>query len=344
VSTPVGRPDGEESSIGGLSAGNSNPSDTRRNDVTTDSDGSSTQEIPRVQSTGESRRGTGPQLGSDISESRSRPQPDGDRAGHIVETVGSPGDRSHIPPVVVTQQADTTREHRTVPDQGLGVEPSGAGAFAGADRTPALDPEAVMAREKSRFGGMKLGSAFFGWLTATGLAVLLIAVLAAAGVAFGVTGATNVDQAVQASQNGTGTAKTVGLIGAIVLAVIILIAYYCGGYVAGRMARFDGVKQGFAVWLWAIFTSAIIAAVAAIAGSKYNVLSQLNLPRIPVDEGAVTTVGIIAIVAAVVIALVGALIGGQVGTRFHRRVDAVGFGSGDRAIEGSPATSRDIRF
>lgn len=33
----------------------------------------------------------------------------------------------------------------------------------------------VAAREKEQFGGMKFGAAFFGWLTATGAAVLLTA-------------------------------------------------------------------------------------------------------------------------------------------------------------------------
>lgn len=199
------------------------------------------------------------------------------------------------------------------------------------------DRETVLARERDRFGGMKLGSAFFGWLAATGLAVLLIAILAAAGVVFGVTSTANVNQAVQATQSGTGTAKTVGLVGAIVLLVILFLAYYCGGYVAGRMARFDGFRQGFAVWLWAIFTTAIIAAIAAIAGAKYNVLSQLNLPRIPVKEGTVTTVGLIAIAVAIVAALIGALLGGKVGTRFHRKVDAAGFEvAADRRIASRP--------
>jgi hypothetical protein len=202
------------------------------------------------------------------------------------------------------------------PDTDIRTEPH---APAAADRVT------VLARERERFGGMKLGAAFFGWLAATGLAVLLIAVLAAAGVAFGVTNPANVDKAVQESQNATGTAKTVGLVGAIVLLVILFLAYYCGGYVAGRMARFSGFKQGFAVWLWAIFTSAIIAAVAAIAGAKYNVLAQLNLPRIPVQEGSVTAVGLIAIAAAVLVSLIAALIGGKMGTRFHRKIDAVGF-------------------
>lgn len=187
------------------------------------------------------------------------------------------------------------------------------------------DRETVVARERERFGGMKFGAGFFGWLTATGLAVLLLAILAAAGVAFGITSNSNVNQAVQQANSGTGTAKTVGLIGAIVLLVILFLAYYAGGYVAGRMARFDGFRQGLGVWLWAIITTAVIAAVAATAGSKYNILANLNLPRIPVKEGSVTTVGIIAIAAALLAALLGALLGGKVGTRYHRKVDAAGY-------------------
>ena len=42
------------------------------------------------------------------------------------------------------------------------------------------DREAVVAREKEEYGGVKVGSAFFGWLTATGTAVLLTALAAAA--------------------------------------------------------------------------------------------------------------------------------------------------------------------
>lgn len=45
--------------------------------------------------------------------------------------------------------------------------------------------EEVLEREKARYGGMKFGSAFFGWLTATGTAVILTAVLAATGTAVG---------------------------------------------------------------------------------------------------------------------------------------------------------------
>jgi len=56
-------------------------------------------------------------------------------------------------------------------------------------------------------------------------------------------------------------------------------------------------------------------------------LSLLNLPRIPVDEGDVTAVGLIAIAAAILTALIGALLGGLAGMRFHRKVDAEGLNS-----------------
>jgi len=181
-----------------------------------------------------------------------------------------------------------------------------------------------MARQKQRFGGMKIGSAFFGWLTATGMAVLLITLLAAAGVAFGVATDANIDQAAQESQNNTGTAQTVGLIGAITLLVVLFLAYYCGGYVAGRMARFNGLKQGLAVWLWGVLMALAIAAIAAIAGAQYDAFARLNLPRLPINEGQVTAVGAIATGAAIVAALIGALLGGLAGMHYHRKIDKAG--------------------
>jgi len=109
--------------------------------------------------------------------------------------------------------------------------------------------------------------------------------------------------------------------------VILFVAYYCGGYVAGRMARFDGAKQGVAVWLWALVAAVVVAVLGAVAGSKFNVLANLNsFPRIPVDEGQLSTAGIIAAVAAAAAALLGAVLGGLAGMRFHRRVDRTALG------------------
>jgi len=187
-----------------------------------------------------------------------------------------------------------------------------------------VDRHQVLAREKDAHGGVKIGSAFFGWLTATGTAVLLTALVAAAGTAVGVATNTAVGQA---TSQATANAKTVGLVGGIVLLVILFVAYYCGGYVAGRMARFNGMKQGIAVWVWALVIAVLVAVLGAVAGSKYNVLANLNsFPRIPVNEGTISTGGIIALLSAAVASLVGAILGGLAGMRFHRKVDKAGLG------------------
>src|SRR4029453_19263057 len=105
-------------------------------------------------------------------------------------------------------------------------------------------PDEVYAAERAEFGGMKFGSAFFGWLTAAGLGVLLTALVAAVLTALNLS----------AEDVGDGVARVgdLGMAGAVAVAVVVFIAYFAGGYVAGRMARFSGALQGFAVWLWAI--------------------------------------------------------------------------------------------
>lgn len=182
----------------------------------------------------------------------------------------------------------------------------------------------VVEREKEEHGGIKLGSAFFGWLTAVGMAVLLTSLAAAAGAVFGVATDASVDGVTAAAE---GRADTVGIVGAVVLAAIVFVSYYCGGYVAGRMARFDGLKQGVAVWLWAIVVAIVVGVLAAVAGSEFNVLSQLNgFPRLPIGEGTLTTAGIVTLVAVLVVSLSGAALGGLAGMRYHRQVDKTGLG------------------
>lgn len=187
----------------------------------------------------------------------------------------------------------------------------------------AADRHDVAHREREEHGGIKWGSAFFGWLAAMGMAVLLTALLSAVGAAIGL-GTLSADEAeAQGQQN----AETITIVGGVILLVILFIAYYCGGYVAGRMARFDGMKQGMAVWVWAILMAVVIAVSAAVAGSEYNILSQLNgFPRIPIDEGDLQVGGIIAAVLALIVPLIGAILGGLAGMRFHRSVDRTAWG------------------
>jgi len=201
-------------------------------------------------------------------------------------------------------------------------EPDGHLDTARADDPAFATREMAAAREREAFGGIKIGSAFFGWLAATGMAVLLTALVAAAGTAVGLATNTDVNAAVgQATSN-----QTVGIVGIVLLLVILFASYYSGGYVAGRMARFNGAKQGFMVWIWALIAAVLVAVLGMIAGEQFNILAQLNsFPRIPVNEGQVTTTGIIAAVVVALVALVGAVLGGMAGMHFHRKVDRAGF-------------------
>jgi len=202
-----------------------------------------------------------------------------------------------------------------------GSDPTAATATTtteGAHATRGAARDAVAA-QRARFGGIKWGAAFFGWLSANGLAVVLIALLSAAGVAIGLTN--GVDTADEAAAQ----ADTLGIAGGIAILVVLFLAYLAGGYVAGRMARFDGVRQGLAVWVIGLVVVLLLALAGVVLGGQYNVLEQLNLPRIPVDEGAATTAAIITLVAILVVTLVGAVLGGKLGDRYHRRIDRAGF-------------------
>ncbi|HKG64819.1 MAG TPA: hypothetical protein VKB28_12180 [Solirubrobacteraceae bacterium] len=208
------------------------------------------------------------------------------------------------------REEQATRRH--APARGATATAAG-GTVAGREHM-----HAARERQREEYGGVNWGAAFFGWLVAVGLGSLLVAILAAAGAAVGLT--ENVSET-----DATSNAETLGLGGAIALLVVLMIAYYCGGYVAGRMSRFDGARQGFGAWLFGIAVTIVLALAAVILGSEYNVLDQLNLPSLPVGDATLTTGGAIALAAVVLGTLLAAVVGGKAGERYHRKVDRAGF-------------------
>lgn len=186
----------------------------------------------------------------------------------------------------------------------------------------AADRDYVVEREREAFGGLQLGATFFGWLSAMGMAVLLTALLAAVGAAVGLGTGTTVEEAAQQAQQASTAIGWAGLVG---LLVVLFVSYFSGGYVAGRMARFDGVRQGLGVWLWALLAAIVVGLLGMVAGDRFNLLERVNaFPRIPVGEGDLTTIGIVAAILATLVPLAAAILGGQAGMRYHRRVDDVG--------------------
>lgn len=156
------------------------------------------------------------------------------------------------------------------------------------------------ALQHERYGGSKLGSAFFGWLVAVGLTVLL-GVLAGAVMAGAGVDDTRVD-------------------GVVTIAVLV-VGYFAGGYVAGRLARFDGARNGFLSWVVGVLATMALAVPAAFVGAQYDLLSQVQLPTLPTSFGQVTVSNLVLLAIAITATLVAAVLGGRAGEGFHRRVD-----------------------
>jgi hypothetical protein len=195
--------------------------------------------------------------------------------------------------------------------------PSQRESESGSGARPRAERKAVLKDQKAQFGGIHWLVAFFGWLTATGAAVLLTALATALAAVTGL----------GTPGRGEGQISPEAGVGAAVLVLIAVAAsYYVGGYVAGRMARFNGPTQGLAVWLLSIAGSALIAVIGLVSGPGWDALSSLTvLPRIPVNGSLLTAGGIIAAIIGLAATLGGAMLGGLMGTRFHRKIDRVGF-------------------
>ena len=175
----------------------------------------------------------------------------------------------------------------------------------------------VRARQREQYGGFNWGAAFFGWLVAVGLGALLVGLLAAAGAAVGLTELSDSEV--------NGAATEIGLGGGIALLAALAIAYFAGGYVAGRMSRFDGARQGLGAWLLGLVVTVALAVAGAILGSEYNVLERLELPAVPVGDSELATGGALALAVVVLGTLAAAVLGGKAGERYHRKVDRAGY-------------------
>lgn len=164
------------------------------------------------------------------------------------------------------------------------------------------------------FRGFKFGAAFFGWLIAVAITVLLTGVVGA--IATGVDYAATIDWAEMRNQAGT-----VGIVSGALLLVVMALAYYTGGYVAGRLARFDGGRQGVGVWGIGLLVTLVVAGVGALAGNEYNVLDRVEVPTLSLSTDTLTAGGLILAGALLLVTLVAAIVGGKVGMRYHRKID-----------------------
>jgi len=167
---------------------------------------------------------------------------------------------------------------------------------------------ASLAREAG-VGKLSFISVLAGVLVAYGAFAVLAALIGAAATAIGLTN--------DLSRNdwarlGTGSA--------IAAAVVLLLAYLFGGYVAGRMARRAGLLNGLAVFLLAIVLIAAVSAIIASQADADTIRTNLRTLGIPTSGSEWSDIGTLAGIASLVAMLLGALVGGVLGERWHSKL------------------------
>lgn len=169
-------------------------------------------------------------------------------------------------------------------------------------------PAARRAYLREYFGGLDLPAALVGMLTSVALVLVLGGIVTAiADANFNVNDAlTNIEEATASA--------------AIASLLILVVAFGVGGWAAGRMARFDGVRNGVFAALLAVLLSIGLAALTAWAGSEYNLVPNFDATRY-VDEEALTTMGIVGGLLALAAIFISSALGGMWGERYHRVID-----------------------
>lgn len=160
-----------------------------------------------------------------------------------------------------------------------------------------------------RFGGVDVPATLAGALAALGTSVLLAGLLAGAGT-----------YGYQLGLDDAAEKLTVGgLLGGL---ATLLVAFLVGGWVAGRVARYDGGRNGLFTALWFVLLAAATAALGAWAGDKYDVFGNVNFPQ-SFDSDALTGGAIATGLLALAVMLGAGWLGGRLGEHYHRRADSL---------------------
>lgn len=167
---------------------------------------------------------------------------------------------------------------------------------------------------RERFGGIDTPAAIGGMIAMLGTLVFLAALIAA--------GAGTLDYRLNAIDI-DGNLQELELAGVIIAGFVVLASGFVGGWVAARMARFDGVMNGIGAALWLVFLVAVFAALGSFLGAEYNAFQRAGLPdwfsQISGDD--VTAIAVIGAVVGIATLFLGAFLGGMVGEGYNRKVN-----------------------
>ena len=111
-----------------------------------------------------------------------------------------------------------------------------------------------------------------------------------------------------------------GVAGAAVAAVVLLLSYLFGGYVAGRMARRAGTLNGVLVFFLGIVVAVGVAALARLFTTGDDALRNLRSIGVPTSRGEWSQIGTFAGIASLAGMFLGSLLGGAAGERWHGKL------------------------
>ena len=123
-----------------------------------------------------------------------------------------------------------------------------------------------------------------------------------------------------------GTAAIVGL---VIVGLSLFLAYFAGGYVAGRLVRFDGGRNGAATVVWSILLGVIFGVFSFLLagflpGGISESLESFRESSVLPTVNSLVELGLLGAgiaVGALLLMLLGGFLGGSLGTRYHTRID-----------------------
>ncbi len=171
-------------------------------------------------------------------------------------------------------------------------------------------------RLRDMYGGVDWLASFLGFVFAVVVGAILTTV---AGVVLGPLGF---------SLDLSGALGAAIITGLVLLGVLIFLTYFFGGYVSGRLARFDGGRNGAMLLVWTFLTMILLALAAGIFSGFLPSVAADAIGGF-VDSASSTVgdlsrsgvVGISVVVGALLLALLGGFLGGRLGSRYHAEID-----------------------
>ena len=272
----------------------------------------------------EERRRTGP-LGDDAESGATRREPPGESDANPTRQVPTGQ------PEQADQEQTSSRETERIPQRPAGetedketrvIRTPGSGPAQGETGPyPRGYFEAAEEREdrlRDMYGGVDWLASFLGFVfvLVAGAFLSLVAglVLVPLGISPDLAGAE------------LGAAAITGL---VLVAILVFLTYFFGGYVAGRLARFDGGRNGAMLLLWTGVTVLILALVNAVLSGFLPARVSEDIGNL-VQNNVLSTIGglsqlgvagVLIFAGALLVALLGGFLGGRLGSRYHAEID-----------------------